>query len=241
MGVQEETPGSRGKRPSFGGLGKLTTGSPERPVRLALVDDHLMVRQGLRALLEMDGCATVVAEAGSQGELLEVLDGQDCDCVLLDLRLPDSDGLSCLTALQARYPDLPVLMISMETDARVVEQALRTGARGFLPKSAGVEEIRQGLLAVMQGGIYLHHQLAGFLTQSPDGGRRPESLLSRREREVLRCVSHGMTNKQIAEALHLAPSTVKTHLRNLLDKTGAANRSELVYRTLTEGLLDDEP
>lgn len=213
--------------------------SGKRPARLAVVDDHLMVRQGLRALLEMDGCATVVAEAGTQSELLEVLDRVACDCVLLDLRLPDTDGLSCLKALHARHPSLPILMLSVETDGRVVEQALRAGARGFLPKTAGVDEIRSGVEAVLRGGIYLHPQLAGFLGRSQDGPTRGSSLLSEREREVLACVSRGMTNKGIAQELHLAPSTVKTHLRNLLGKIGASNRSELVYKTLTERLLDD--
>lgn len=210
----------------------------KRPARLAVVDDHVMVRQGLRALLEMDGCATVVAEAGSQGELLEVLDGNSCDCVLLDLRLPDTDGLSCLKALHARHPSLPILMLSVETNARVVEEALLAGARGFLPKTAGVEEIRHGLAAVLRGGIYLHPELAGFLARPQDGPTRTASLLSKREREVLACVTRGMTNKQIAQELHLAPSTVKTHLRNLMGKIGAANRAELVYKTLTERLLD---
>lgn len=216
------------------------TGNSRRPPRLALVDDHLLVRQGLRALLEMDGFATVVAEAGTQKEFLEVLEGTSCDCVLLDLRLPDSDGLSCLKELQARHPGLPVLMLSMETDGRIVEHALRAGARGFMPKTAGVDEIRQGLTAVLRGGIYLHHQLAGFLTRRSGNGSSggPAVELSQREREVLGCVSRGMTNKQVAKELHVEPCTVKTHLRNLLSKTGSANRSELVYKTLTEHLLD---
>lgn len=207
--------------------------------RLVVVDDHRIVRQGLRALLELDGGLEVVAEAGSREELLEVLASTACDCVLLDLRLPDTDGLSCVAELSERWPGLPILVLSMESEPRVVEQALRAGARGYLPKQAGVEEIRQGLATVLRGGIFLHQAVSHFL--APPEAKRPGApALSQRERDVLDCISRGMTNKQVASELNMAPSTVKTHLRSLFDKVGVSNRAELVSCTFRRGLLADD-
>lgn len=188
----------------------------------------------------MDGHAEVVGQAGTQQETLALLAGLACDFILMDLRLPDSDGFSCLEAVHALKPDTPILMLTMETDGRIVEGALRAGAQGFLPKTAGVDEIRQAMDAVARGGVYLHPQVARFLNQSrADADAARASALTERERDVLTCVTKGMKNSQIAEELFLAESTVKTHLRSLLHKTGAANRSELVYMSLTRGLLAD--
>lgn len=208
-------------------------------VRLALVDDHLLVRQGLKALLEIDGGAHVVAEAGTQQEAIALFASVTCDFILMDLRLPDSDGFSCLEAARRLRPDVPILMLTMETDGRIVEGALRAGARGFLPKSAGIDEIRQAMDAVARGGVYLHPQVARFLNQSRSASEAEQAAaLTQRERDVLGCVTRGMTNAQVAQELFLAETTVKTHLRSLLLKTGAANRSELVYMSLTRGLLE---
>lgn len=215
------------------------SGEVDGRVRLALVDDHLLVRQGLKALLEIEGDAEVVGQAGTQQEAIALFGSVACDFILMDLHLPDSDGFSCLQAARRLKPDTPVLMLTMETDGRIVEGALRAGARGFLPKTAGVDEIRQAMDAVARGGVYLHPQVARFLNQSRSAADAVQAeALTQRERDVLGCVTRGLKNAQIAQELFLGESTVKTHLRSLLRKTGASTRSELVYLSLTHGLLD---
>lgn len=209
-------------------------------IRVILIEDHLLVRQGLRALLEQDCRARVVGEAGTAAEALRLLAATECDFVLMDVNLPDGDGLSCLESAVSQRPELRIVMLTMQTDPETVERALRSGARGFLPKAAGIDEIFEAFRAIHNGGTYLHPLMVASLVRTPasrSSQSSPTDHLTQRERDVLSRVVRGMTNAQIGRELFLAESTVKTHLRNLYSKLQVANRSELVYRVMSEGLL----
>ena len=208
-------------------------------IRVMLVEDHLVVRQGLRALLEADGRARVVAEAATGSEAAALFPSTECDAVLMDVHLPDCDGMGCLREVVSLRPGLPVVMLTMQNDRETVEAALRQGARGFLPKVASIDEIFEALRTVRHGGTYLHPSIVACLIQDPPTAARPGEQLTQRERDVLSRVVRGLTNAQIGQELFLAESTVKTHLRSLYSKLQVATRSELVYRTMTENLLRD--
>jgi DNA-binding NarL/FixJ family response regulator len=206
------------------------------PLRVFLVDDQPLVREGLKLLLETSGRVRVAGEAGTAEEALQALRSCPCDLALLDLALPGVRGLECLQELSRRHPGLPVLTLSRHVDGPAVTRALELGASGYLPKSARPADLWRALEAVQAGEVYLHPSVAALILRP-----RPRACLSEREGEVLRQAARGLTSAQIGRSLYLSESTVKTHLRRLYRKLQVANRSELIFRAVSEGLLAAPP
>ena len=216
-----------------------TTNRPEGPVRVLLVDDHPIVRSGLRFVLEQGGDITVVDEANTVREAVRLAEELVPDVVLMDINLPDGSGLEATRAIKSRHPEVRVLIVSMHDDEEYVLGMLEAGADGYLLKQSPPQELRAGVLGVLAGDRVLHQSAVRALVNRAVH-RRPEPVveaLSAREREVLRLLADGGTSKEIAVTLGLAPKTVENHRARILDKLGVANSAAAVRIALAQGLI----
>jgi DNA-binding NarL/FixJ family response regulator len=192
-----------------------------KPARLAIVDDHPVVRSGLRAYLALFGDLEVVAEAGSTEEALAAVCAHSPDLVLLDLRLPDGDGLHLLATLKRAAPGARVLILTSFLDEDDLRAALRLGASGYLLKRAGQGALVDGIRAALRGERPLDPAAAKLLANLQAD---PLERLTPRERVVLGLLAEGLSNKAIAARLGVAEKTVKTHVSSVLGKLGCRDR-----------------
>ena len=196
----------------------------ENDIRILLVDDHPLVRDGLRARLEASPRLRVVGEAGSSQEALEQAGACRPDLVLMDVNMKGGSGIEATARLVDRYPGIAVLILSMHDKPEYVPQAMQAGARGYVLKDAPGKDIVLAIDTVIGGGIYYSAALARQLA-SP---ATPDSLLTLREQEVLKHIAAGESNKQIARALDLSVRTVETHRLNIKRKLGIEGQAELI-------------
>jgi len=205
-------------------------------IRLVVVDDHPVVREGLVASLEDDPEFQVVGAVGSAEEAVRVVSSTRPDVILLDLELPGVGGLDAIPMLTAVHPDARILILTAyDTDERVLG-AIRAGARGYLLKGASLEEITRAIRTVHAGESYLEPRIASKVMAQLHPRPRPTAL-SDRERVVLRLVAGGRSNKQIAQHLGITERTVKFHVTSILNKLGADNRAQAVAVAAQRGLL----
>jgi DNA-binding NarL/FixJ family response regulator len=210
------------------------------PIRVLLADDHTMVRAGFRSLIEGMQGFEVVAEAADGREALELAELLRPDVVLSDIAMPELGGLELTSRLAEAVPEARVLILSMHRDPGYVRQAVRSGARGYLLKSSGPEELEQALLAVARGEAYFTPSAAAPLADALRDGDRPAEL-TRRQVEVLRLVASGRSNKQVALALGLSIKTVETHRAQLMERLGVREVAGLVRYAIEHGLADPPP
>jgi len=202
-----------------------------------VVDDHPIVRQGLVSVLGDEDDLEVVGEASSGRQAVALAARLQPDVVLLDLEMPDLDGVEAIPQLLAAKPGLGVLVFTAyDTDERVLG-AVRAGARGYLLKGASAEEIARGIRTLFSGGSYLEPRVASKLLAEVTSPRVRGSGLSEREREVLRLVAEGLPTKQIALSLSISERTVKFHVNSIFHKLGADNRAQAVALAAQRGLL----
>ena len=206
-------------------------------IRILVVDDHPVVREGLVAVLEDEPDFEVVGAAGTADEAATFAQRNPPDVILLDLELPGGDGIAALPRLAAG-PGGPRALVftAYDTDERVFG-ALEAGAAGYLLKGARRDEIARAIRAVAAGGSYLEPRVAARVVAHVGGARPGGSRLSARERDVLHLVAAGQSNKQIARALGIAERTVKFHVTSLFHKLGADNRAQAVALAAEHGLL----
>ncbi|MDT0203437.1 response regulator transcription factor [Nocardioides sp. AE5] len=215
------------------------------PIRVLVVDDQTLVRQGIRSLLGVADDVEVVGEAEDGMSGLVAIDETAPDVVLLDLRMPRHDGVWLLEALQEREAEgPPVLVLTTFDDDQLVLDALRAGARGYLLKDVTLERLTGGIRALADGGTLISPSITDRLLRairsgpSPVGADAPTAqVLTDRELEVLRLVAAGCTNREVAGILHLAEGTVKNHVSTVLLKLSARDRTHAVLRALHEGIL----
>ena len=206
-------------RPAVGGR------APERPIAIALVDAHPVMRHGLALLLRGHG-VEIVSEAGSAAEAWQLFERERPDVVLLELALPDGRGAELCKRLVERDPALRVLIYTGAPDEDELRRALDAPARGYVLKSAGTEELVQAIRAVARGERHLDPRLGSLRLARESAGRG--GVLTDRERELLALLAQGFDVEAIAEELCLSPETVRTHLRNALQKLGASTRAHAV-------------
>ena len=213
--------------------------APPAPVRLLLVDDHPVVRAGLRAVLEADGRLAVAGEAATGREAVRLAAALRPDVVLMDLGLPDVSGLEALRAIKEQVPGARVLVVSAHAEEEHVLGVLDAGADGYLLKHCPPQELRDGALRAAAGERVVDQAVVRVLVARATGrsGAPPVERLSGREREVLRLLADGGTSKEIAVALGLAAKTVENHRARILDKLGAANSAAAVRAALAHGLI----
>jgi DNA-binding NarL/FixJ family response regulator len=193
-------------------------------IKILLVDDHPLVRDGLRARLEAMPQFEVVAEAGGAAEALEQAARCDIDLVLMDINMRGTNGIEATAQFKQAFPRIAVLILSMHDKLEYVSQAIQAGARGYVLKDAPGKDIVVAIETVMSGGIYYSAALARQLAQP----HTQDNQLTSREHEVLRHIANGESNKQIARALDLSVRTVETHRLNIKRKLGIEGQAELI-------------
>ncbi|HET6719678.1 MAG TPA: response regulator transcription factor [Rhodocyclaceae bacterium] len=196
-------------------------------LKILIADDHAVVRGGLRQFLA-DAADCTIGEAGTGHEAMALVAAEPWDLLLLDIGLPDVNGLEVLKRIKRDRPELPVLMFSMYAEDDYAMAALDAGAAGFLPKDSAPAEILQAIRRASRGERYLSSQLAEkLLAGAVSAKKQPHDLLSERELSVMRLLSRGMSLTAIGESLHLSPKTVSTYRTRLLDKLKLGNNAEL--------------
>lgn len=218
-------------------------------IRVCIVDDQPLMRQGLESLLALSDDVSVVGQAGDGDQALEAISAHAPDVVLLDLRMPGRDGISTLEALREQGSEVPVLVLTTFDDDELVLRALRAGARGYLLKDVGLEELLGAIRTLAGGGTLVQPALTDRLFRTVDSLPLSDDFehlptpepLTPRETEILRLLAGGFTNREIAEAMFLAEGTVKNHISALLTKFGVRDRTRAVLRALHLGMLNSLP
>ncbi|MDQ6779928.1 MAG: response regulator transcription factor [Candidatus Eremiobacteraeota bacterium] len=195
-------------------------------IRIALVDDHPVVREGVAAILEDEADFAVAGAFGSAEELLQAVPALRADVVLMDLELPQMDGVEAIGRLLRMQPASKVLVFTAYDTGEKILAALRAGAKGYMLKGAPAQEIAQAIRAVHAGGSHLEPRIAAQIMAAASAPR--SSQLSEREREVLSYIGKGLSNKQIGRRLSITERTVKFHVASILAKLGADNRAQAV-------------
>jgi two-component system response regulator NreC len=211
------------------------------PIRVLIVDDHAVVRSGLRLLLAQEPDIEPVGEAGTGREAVFEARTLKPHVILMDVVMPDQTGLEVLPTLLHENPDAKVLLLSMQDDPRYVREALAAGASGYVLKEAADAEVVAAVREVARGGRYINPELgARLVTADAEAERRAEEdPLSDREREVLRLLALGHTNQEIAKQLFISVRTAETHRAHIMQKLRLESRAELVRYALAQGLLDE--
>jgi len=211
-------------------------------IRIMLVEDHTMVREALRTVLEQDKGMQVVAEVGDGETALRMADELAPDVIVMDIALPGQSGIEVTRRLTAAHPEIKVLALSTYLDRRIVQQMLDVGARGYIVKSAAGAELKQGIRSVVDGHSYLCPQVTALVTDSLRSRRSPSGVpddlpLSRREVQVATLLAEGKSAPEIANELHISPSTVDVHRRNLMRKLKLHNVVDLTKYAIRTGLV----
>jgi DNA-binding NarL/FixJ family response regulator len=219
--------------PVINGLGFFDGGAGVE-IRVLLVDDFPLVRGGIAAALESDGAIEVVGEAATAADGFEQALALEPDVVLLDLGLPDRSGIDVISRLSAALPRSRVIVVTASENVDLVASAMSAGAYGYLTKRASARELRDAVITVHGGGTVLDADLAAQVFRAyPKKGAGARPLLTERERQVIRMVGEGLTDREIAGALFLSPRTVQNQLTSVRRKTGLGRRSELAHWAAT--------
>jgi len=212
-------------------------------IKVLIADDHAFFRDGLRKLLEEADDISVVGEASNGNECINMLDKFKPDILLLDLRMPEKDGLAVLT--EVNFESLPtrVILLTAAEDDRDVVRAMRLGARGVVLKQSASDLLLKSIRQVHDGEIWLDNRMTAevidaFKKSAESGQRREKPLLSDREKEVVQLVAQGFRNREIGEKLFISEQTVKNHLHNIFDKLGVSDRLELALYAIHHRLVE---
>jgi DNA-binding NarL/FixJ family response regulator len=209
-------------------------------IRVLLADDHSIVRAGLRRIVEETGDMAVVAEASGGREAIEKVHATAPDVAVIDISMPDLDGLEVIRQLHSFYPEMPLLVLTMHEEDQYVIRAVEAGAMGYITKQSAPELLEKAIRKVFQGHRYLTEKAAEALAIRVVKGNRNKSLLdtlSMRELQVLRRLAMGHTNREIAEAYHLSIKTVDTYRFRLLKKLNLRNNAELSRFAIQHGVI----
>jgi two-component system response regulator NreC len=209
-------------------------------IRVLVVDDHAVVRAGLRRVLDAEDDIETVGEApNAERAVYEAIETKP-DVVLMDVVMPGKTGIEGLPALLQAVPDVSVLMLSMQDDPRYVREAFEAGASGYVLKEAADTDVVEAVRAVASGERYVHPALGARLVaaETEERKRAESDPLSEREREVLRLLALGHTNQEIAALLYISVRTAETHRAHIMQKLGLSSRAELVRYALDHGLVD---
>jgi two-component system, NarL family, response regulator NreC len=209
-------------------------------IRVLVVDDHAVVRSGLRRLIDEEGDMETVGEAGTVRDAIFEARSTNPDLILMDVVMPGESGLEGLPKLLHEHPDVKVLILSMQDDPRYLREAFAAGASGYVLKEAADTEVVTAIREVAGGGRYVHPELGARLVAAEAEAARQaeEDPLSDREREVLRLLALGYTNQEIAKQLFISVRTAETHRAHVMQKLRLQSRAELVRYAIAHGLLE---
>lgn len=210
-------------------------------VRILLVEDQAIVRNGLKMILEQDEALSVVAEASNGIEALTLLEQQSIDLVLLDIRMPEMNGIEATKHIRSRFPTMKILILTTFDDEEYAYQTLKDGANGFLVKSSEPKKLIASIHSVFAGGMVLQEEVAAKLVpkllQQTIKQEEPSTNLTARELEIARFIGEGKTNKEIAQELFLSVGTVKNHITHILNELQLRDRTQLAIYAVRNGLV----
>jgi DNA-binding NarL/FixJ family response regulator len=209
-------------------------------IRIVVADDHAIVRQGLRQVLNAEGDFEVTGEAASYGEVMQLLRRDGCDVLILDVAMPGRNGIDTLKQVKQEWPRLPVLVLSMYPEDQYAFRALKAGASGYLTKQAAADQIVAAIRTISRGRRYITPELAEELAKNLDRDvdTPPHELLSDREFQTMKLIAAGRTLQQIGETLALSPKTVSVYRARVMAKLKLSTNAELTRYALERGLLE---
>lgn len=210
-------------------------------MRIIIADDHCIFREGLKTFIQREPDWSVVGEAENGLELLQMLKSLTCDLIIMDITMPEMDGLTALKEVKRMYPEIKVLMLSLMKDYEHFEQAKIFGASGYLAKDDAGEDLIPAIKKIMRGKLHISSSVTNLLAErqlrSMDDGESPSlEILTKRERQVLQLIAKGMTNKEVGCELKISVHTVENHRAHLLEKLGLKNAVSLVKFAISKGL-----
>jgi two-component system, NarL family, response regulator NreC len=217
----------------------------DKQVKLLLVDDHPIVRAGLRMLFQAEPTLTIVGEADSGAEAIDAVQRLKPDVVIMDVAMPGMNGIEATRRIKAASPDTAVLALTMHEDEQYFFEMLNAGASGYIPKRAAPDDLVAAIKVVAEGNVFLYSSLARFLIKdmaersAAAAESSTEEVLTAREREVLALIAEGYTNREIAEALVISIKTVERHRENIMAKLDMHNRVELVKYAIKKGIISE--
>ena len=213
-------------------------------VRLFLVDDHPIVRSGLRMLFQAEPDLEIVGEADGGAEAIVAVQKLRPDVVIMDVAMPGVNGIEATRRIKEMAPETAVLALTMHEDEQYFFEMLKAGASGYIPKRAAPDDLVAAVRVVAQGNVFLYATLARFLMKdmveqatASDADALADDLLTAREREVLTCIAEGLTSREIAEKLVISVKTVERHRENIMGKLDIHNRVELVKYAMRKGII----
>jgi DNA-binding NarL/FixJ family response regulator len=212
-------------------------------VKIVLTDDHEMLRVGLKGLLEKEPDFKVVAQAKDGEELLEKLPSVKADCLVIDLSMPNMDGLATLKEIRKKFPKIKSLVLTMQKDAEHFKHAMAAGACGYILKDSAITQLVMAIKMVMKGKQFISPAIANLIAEQyvrsmdQEGDTPSLEILTAREKQILRGIAEGKANKNIAAALKISPRTVENHRGHLTQKLGLKTPASLVKYAISKGLI----
>jgi DNA-binding NarL/FixJ family response regulator len=213
---------------------------PAPALRVGLADDHHLVREGVRLMLDGAGGIEVVGEAGTQAEAQELVASTHPDLLLLDLTFPEGDGMPLIRSLRSRYPATRILVLTMHRSAETVRQAFLAGASGFIVKGAHAGELLQAVRAVGRGERYLHSSVTDAIVEDSIRWQQADGRITSREREILSLVASGVAPTEVGRMLGISVFTVRRHIANLSAKLGLRGTTALVRYAIQHDIVRED-
>jgi DNA-binding NarL/FixJ family response regulator len=208
-------------------------------MRILIVDDHPITRDGLRTALSLTDEVEVVGEAASGEEAIRVVEDAKPDVIFMDVRMPGMNGIQATRVIRERHPETKVILFTVDESRASISEAIQAGVSGYLLKDVGVAELVNAARLAMQGKAVIHPSLTqAFIEEVRLVDRKPEAPLSPREIEILQKVAYGATTKEVADSLGISFHTVKTHLERIFEKLGANDRAQAVAIAIRQGLVE---
>ncbi|TAK33154.1 MAG: response regulator transcription factor [Chloroflexota bacterium] len=211
-------------------------------IRIVVADDHAIVREGIRLILQSQSDLEVVGEAATGREAIDLVAQHRPDLVLMDLAMPDLNGMEATLAIKSQHPEVQVLVLTMHDSQEQFYKMLQAGASGYVLKGSNKNDLLGAIRVVAEGGVFLHPMLANRLIRDylhragSDGA--PSDQLTEREETVLRLIAEGHTSREIAETLVISPSTVERHRASIMSKLGLHSRADLVKYAIRHGIVE---
>lgn len=211
-------------------------------IKIVLADDHSIVRAGIKSVLSMWADITIIGEAANGEELLAIAKNKDADVYIVDISMPDLNGIEAIGRLHAVHPNFRAIVLSMHESRTFVEKSIRAGARGYILKESAADEITTAVRAVHSGDYYIsppmqEYVISGFLTPRSAEGKSAANGLTRQERRILQLIAEGNSNRDISASLHIAVNTVHAHRNSLMRKLNIHKQSDLIRYAIKEGIV----
>lgn len=210
-------------------------------VRILLAEDQVMVRQGLKMMIESDKKMIVTGEANNGKEAVQLCEKQSFDIVILDIRMPVMDGIEAARIIHSRWPDTKILMLTTFDDKQYVLESLKIGVSGYVLKTGDTDSLLRSIRSALTGGLSIEDQVAAkvvpFLLKRDEEDKKPDPSLTPRERDILKCIGEGLNNGEIAERLAISVGTVKNNTSQILNKLGLRDRTQLAIYAIRHNLV----